>query len=481
MSESGRLGARRRTEGMSRLIRPCHGRGYWLPEGRRGSSRASIEPIYPLGSGRTLPHASDDPVEGAPSTTLIDEVATRGCKMIGPNRNRERTAALLLAAGLLVGSCAGMPASPSSTVAPAAPSSRVSPTGSVATAPATAIASRTAPPPKPGMFGTTASMTIVRSGATATLLADGRVLFAGGYDATNNSVASAELYDPTTGAFSPTGSMAEPRYGHRATLLNDGRVLIAGGESSDASAELFDPRTGTFSPTGSMTTDRVGFSATKLNDGRVLIAGGQLQSGAFLASAELYDPKTGTFSPTGSMLTARTNHGATSLADDRVLTFGGEGESGDYLDSAELYDPVSGHFSPTGSVVGATSDTAGTILPDGRVLLVDYESLAFYKPTTGKFTAWTPMLTTQDPASVTRLADGRFLITGGCAISNLTLACAKPWAQLYDPKTGMLAATGSPTTARFGPGSILLTDGRVLIFGGRDESGALTSAELYQP
>jgi hypothetical protein len=101
----------------------------------------------------------------------------------------------------------------------------------------------------------TGTMAVARAEFTATLLPEGMVLVAGGVWLVSGSLsdvnlASAELYDPGSGAWTPTTSMADPRSGHTATLLRDGKVLVAGGASSmDAtdllSAELYDPGVGT--------------------------------------------------------------------------------------------------------------------------------------------------------------------------------------------------------------------------------------------
>jgi Kelch motif protein/galactose oxidase-like protein/dockerin type I repeat protein len=133
--------------------------------------------------------------------------------------------------------------------------------------------------------------------------------------------------------------MVDERERHTATLLPNGQVLVAGGYNGFdlRSAELYDPATGLWTRTGSMATAREIHTATLLPNGQVLVAGGQTTGTGVLGSAELYDPATGLWSVTGSLVTARYYHTATLLPNGQVLVAAGFGRNLDYLASAELY------------------------------------------------------------------------------------------------------------------------------------------------
>src|ERR1700732_5031761 len=93
----------------------------------------------------------------------------------------------------------------------------------------------------------------------------------------------------SSNTWTPTGSMTNARTHHTATLLANGEVLVAGGLSNGGSpigtsctstAELYNPSTGQWAATGSMTITRGNHTATLLPNGKVLVAGG-LCSGGF--------------------------------------------------------------------------------------------------------------------------------------------------------------------------------------------------------
>jgi hypothetical protein len=73
-------------------------------------------------------------------------------------------------------------------------------------------------------------MSAARITPTATLLNNGQVLIAGGYDDSGADTASADLYTPGSDFANPTGSMNTARSYADAVLLHNGEVLVVGGE-----------------------------------------------------------------------------------------------------------------------------------------------------------------------------------------------------------------------------------------------------------
>src|SRR5207344_593806 len=99
---------------------------------------------------------------------------------------------------------------------------------------------------------------------TATLLADGRVLVAGGYNP-GGVLVDNETYDPAANTWTVNAPMKHRHVVHAAVLLQDGRVLIAGGDCKPtlpcAAADVYNPLTGKWKAVAPMSAPRENLAA----------------------------------------------------------------------------------------------------------------------------------------------------------------------------------------------------------------------------
>ena len=130
--------------------------------------------------------------------------------------------------------------------------------------------------PKTLAFSPAADLIEARYKHAAVALPDGRVLIVAGSDERDyrGKKDSLELYDPKQDAYRFAGRLRATRFklADAALLLADGRVLIAGGAPRP---EIYDPATGTLSQVDVDLGGAWNFmTADQLPDGRVLLAGG---------------------------------------------------------------------------------------------------------------------------------------------------------------------------------------------------------------
>jgi hypothetical protein len=350
-----------------------------------------------------------------------------------------------------------------------------------------------------------------RTGFGMVALQDGRALVIGGLNEGGTesglSYSSAVVFDPAIGVWTKVGLMHQARTAPSAVVLADGRVLVAGGYfntgfEAGGAIELaaytagppIDPEPSP-PPPGDATDPAHGHA---------------------LATAEIFDPQTGEWSTTGPMAYARAGAAATRLADGRVLIFGDK--SGvtrvhpDAYVTAELYDPATGRFTMAGSlprIDRAAIEALGVRLPDdegepnatetlialpdrGAVLVgssrywkhqaslsrtLRFDPDAETWRAIGQPCAWSGTVH-QPPVSLTPgvcrerelvagPANGRILAVGGHDMVGEGYAPPTADARLLDPVTGGWTATASmPRAWEFGGTAVALRDGSVLVFGG---------------
>ncbi len=372
-----------------------------------------------------------------------------------------------------------------------------------------------------------AAMSEPRADQIATLLADGDVLVAGGYNGftpaggSHVSLSSAEVFDPAAGEWTQTAPMLVGRSGQVASLLADGDVLVVGGWEMPKggeyvrTAELYDPATNAWTAAPVPAELEESQSLTTLPDGMVLMRG-VFGTDLFnqTAGAAIYDPSSNTWTRVASPKLLRYGATVTLLPDGDVLVVGGShSEPAPFpvdqihtlLASVEEFDPATNAWSEVASMGHARMSEAATLMADGEVLVAggtyevnsgendELDSLRnteAYDPATNRWSARAPTLLPRAQDTATLMPNGDVLLAGGydCGGGKGCLGyggsgdcCGASSAEVYDPASNTWEFT-DPVLSGNEHTATLLGDGGVLVTGGNvgPVSGyELSSAEIY--
>ncbi|MEM6784661.1 MAG: kelch repeat-containing protein [Bacteroidota bacterium] len=335
------------------------------------------------------------------------------------------------------------------------------------------------------------SMPQALGGHAAARLADGRVLITGGTNQASSPAADrAYLFDPATNTFDTLPArLVEARTGHTASLLPDGRVLLVGGtRASDATsfsdfvsdAEVFDPRTETFSRVpvterspAVIRTDHAAHTVTVDGDtfvyliggrGRISISGTAVGTRSDFRVAELVPP----------------DAGSTTSSLDSPLAVGPALARTPTAVSSFTFTPLG----PQDSQGFGDFLLAGTYVPPNDVA-VDSVALAV---TLGLDPSYDdvpvqPMSTARVGHAGAAIESGLVLLAGGQVLGT---GAPVPEAEVFADAAGRFfafpLASGVPrlNVPRHRHTATKLADGRILILGGFDRTGmGITLAEFF--
>jgi hypothetical protein len=287
-----------------------------------------------------------------------------------------------------------------------------------------------------GSWDTTLFLNKARSWSSATPLADGSVLVAGG-----GALASAETLTPDWQATERVAGLDElAGSGHAATLLEDGRVLFTGGwarPTNSRAAKFVVPRdpsallSADSEPVGELRARRALHQALLLPNGKVLIAGGKTEPEG--AQEELLDVETGKSAALGLRLHDR---GSGLHVSGTTFVFAG-------LRGVEVLDTSSWKERRLPLPSEPDCDAPGLVrLRNGHALVLGRKSVFELDALSGELVHEAARKQPRCDSGAAVLQDGTVFIAGGNAANDpdLDSLSSHPGkaSELYDPADGTL-------------------------------------------
>ncbi|MGZ3448977.1 MAG: kelch repeat-containing protein [Polyangiales bacterium] len=212
---------------------------------------------------------------------------------------------------------------------------------------------------EPSTFAAGTTMPTPRRNYALAVLADGRVLVAGGNDQSNGKVVStAEIYDPTANTWTVAPPMPVRRSRPEAYRFASGKVLVVGGDSQgfccQSSTELFDPTAGTWTmgpdvPVGNE------FPSIAPTGTKIYISGNDNGADA------IYDPIANAMLRITAPSVLRADTRVSPLSGNRVLLAGGRDMTGNVVALTTIYTPGANGTACSSSFAG---DCASAICAD---------------------------------------------------------------------------------------------------------------------
>jgi N-acetylneuraminic acid mutarotase len=354
-------------------------------------------------------------------------------------------------------------------------------------------------------FSSGPSLNTKRYGHTATVLSSGKVVVIGGYNS-GGVVSSIEVWDPSSpNSFSVSNeSLDIGRFVHAAVAFNDGseKIMVSGGQGSSgflSSVEIYDPVAESVTLGDPMTHTRRNHTASVVkypnNDEKVIIIGGfsSPSNSNSLKSIEVFDSSSKTFdNVTLNLQDGRRNHTAVVIKDGRIMIAGGW-DANNILDTVEFFNPKSTTKVTLGPKMATKRwehtavvvDNSGTeeVMIAGGGGFSPLSSIESFIPSSNSYLSTAALVPDRGyhTTEIVKDSSGKKLVVviGGEGSGGILDSI-----EVYDPAKDEFFAKKSLATARYAHASVVINHNgteKVMIIGGYNNSGTVSSIEIYNP